>query len=397
MNREKLYYHDNHLTTFTATVFECRREEDGRYAIGLDRTAFYPEGGGQPSDVGFINDIPVLHVAKGEEYPVHYTESPLEPGSDVVCKVDWEHRFDYMQQHTGQHVLSGVFMKEGEWATLSVHQGEEYTSIEIDTAEISELELYQVEREANRIITENLPVETFWVDESELDQYPLRRPPKVSGTIRLVRIGDGADCVACGGVHTSTTGDIGLIIYLGQEKIRGRVRTLWKIGERAFRQIRQDREILGDLGVKYAVPSSELPARLESVDREIFEKEGEIRQLKEELLKGSLISLKNQIDESGILTAVVSTGDKKFLQNAAQALLEEEKCHFFVLVNELDGDLQWIIGAGEEGSFDFGRARNDILPLINGKGGGRGPIWQGKGEGPAVEAFLTALRKSYGE
>ncbi|MDC7224344.1 MAG: alanyl-tRNA editing protein [Spirochaetales bacterium] len=395
MTREKLYYHDNHLTTFTATVFECHEQEDGRYAVGLDRTAFYPEGGGQPSDRGFINDIPVLHVAKGQEYPVHYTESPLEPGTDVVCRVDWDRRFDYMQQHTGQHILSSVLLKEGDWNTVSVHQGEDYTSIEVDGAEISDLELYRVEREANRLIGSNLPIDTFWVKESEIDNYPLRRPPKVSGSIRLVQLGDNEDCVACGGVHTSSSGEVGLILYLGQEKIRGHVRTLWKIGERAFAQVRENQKILGSLGSKYAVPASELPRRLEGVDRDLFEKEGQIRQLKEELLTHRLRGLKDQIDESGILTAVVSTDDKKFLQTAALSLLEEKECRFLVLVNEREGDLQWLIATEEEQTFDFGRVRSDILPLIKGKGGGRGPIWQGKGEGRDLSAFFAALRDNY--
>ena len=258
LTREKLYYNDNHLTTFTATVFECRQEGD-RYAVGLDRTAFYPEGGGQPSDRGFIGNVPVLHVAKGKDYPVHYTTEPLEPGTDVVCKVDWDRRFDYMQQHTGQHLLSSVLMKRGNWATVSVHQGEEYVSIEVDGEEVPDEALYEVERETNRIIYSHLPVKTFWVEEENLSDYPLRRPPKVTGTIRLVQI-DGVDCVPCGGVHTSSTSEVGLVIYLGQEKIRGRVRTLWKAGERAFALIRENQSILTGLGVRYSVPPAD-PSR----------------------------------------------------------------------------------------------------------------------------------------
>ena len=391
MTREKLYYHDNRLTTFTATVYECEREGD-RYAVGLDRTAFYPEGGGQPADRGTINGIPVLHVAKGDEYPVHYLASPLEPGTDVVCRVDWEYRFDFMQQHTGQHILSSVFWKLGEWATVSVHQGDEYTSIELDEAELSEDDLFRVEREANRLIAANIPVETFWVEEEDLDKYPLRRPSKVSGHIRLVRIGR-EDCVPCGGVHTSRTGDVGLVSLLGQEKIRGRIRTLWKIGERAFDQMRENQKLLSGLGVRYSVPPAGLPERLDSLDRDIFEREGQIRQLQEELMAHRLDGLENQIDDKGILTAVVSTEDKKFLQAAATSLLEKENCRFVALVNQREGDLQWIIGADGDVAFDFTRVRNEVLPLIKGKGGGRGPIWQGKGEGLDAEAFLEALRK----
>ncbi|MBN2628540.1 MAG: alanyl-tRNA editing protein [Spirochaetales bacterium] len=391
MTREKLYYNDNHLTTFTATVFECRQEGD-RYAVGLDRTAFYPEGGGQPSDRGFIGNVPVLHVAKGKDYPVHYTTEPLEPGTDVVCKVDWDRRFDYMQQHTGQHLLSSVLMERGNWATVSVHQGEEYVSIEVDGEEVPDEALYEVERETNRIISSHLPVKTFWVEEENLSDYPLRRPPKVTGTIRLVQI-DGVDCVPCGGVHTSSTSEVGLVIYLGQEKIRGRVRTLWKAGERAFALIRENQTILTGLGVRYSVPPADLPGRLDQVDRDLYEKEGEIRQLKGELLDHRLTGLKKRIDSQGILTAVITTDDKKFLQTAALTLLEEENCRLLALVNDREGDLQWIIGSQD--ALDFGAVNSEILPLIKGKGGGRGPLWQGKGEGPGVEDFFKAFRKKF--
>ncbi len=394
MTREKLYYHDNHLTTFTATVCECRKEGD-RYAVGLDRTAFYPEGGGQPSDRGFIGKIPVLHVAKGEDYPIHYTPEPLEPGTDVICRVDWERRFDYMQQHTGQHLLSSVLMERGNWATVSVHQGEEYTSIEVEGEEISDEDLAEVERETNRLIASNLPVKTFWVEEGDLGNYPLRRPPKVTGTIRLVQIGR-VDCVPCGGVHTSTTAEVGLVFYLGREKIRGRVRTLWKIGERAFVQMRENQRILSGLGVRYSVPPADLEERLDGVDRELFDREGEIRQLKGELLTHRLSGLKDRIDDKGILTAVISTEDKKFLQTAAMALLEEENCRLVVLVNDRDGELQWVIGSQDENALDFGAVRSEMLPLIKGKGGGRSPLWQGRGEGNRVEEFFRVIREKYG-
>jgi alanyl-tRNA synthetase len=394
MTREILYYQDNHLTTFTSTVEECRKE-DGRYALVLDRTAFYPEGGGQPCDRGFLGDLPVLHVAKGENGPVHYTAAPIEPGTDIVCRVDGVHRFDYMQQHTGQHIISSVLLNEGDWATLSVHQGEEYTSIEVESSEISEENLHRVEREVNRIINRNIPVKTLWTSEQEIEKYPLRRPPKVTGEIRLVQI-DGVDCVPCGGIHTSTTGEVGLVLYLGQEKIRGHVRTLWKIGERAYYLAKINQQILSQLGSKYSVPSGELLERLELQDREIFAREGELLKAKEELLDFHLHNLRSQIDRKGILTATVQVNDKKFLQNAALMLLEEG-CSLLALVNRQGEDLQWIIGAAENSTFEFSQFKSNILPMINGKGGGRGPLWQGKGDSTKdLEGFFQALRDSCG-
>ena len=129
------------------------------------------------------------------------------------------------------------------------------------------------------------------------------------------------------------------------------------------------------------------------MDRDLYEKEGEIRQLKGELLDHRLTGLKKRIDSQGILTAVITTDDKKFLQTAALTLLEEENCRLLALVNDREGDLQWIIGSQD--ALDFGAVNSEILPLIKGKGGGRGPLWQGKGEGPGVEDFFKAFRKKF--
>lgn len=383
------------MITFTATVEDCRPEGE-RFAVELDRTAFYPEGGGQPGDRGVLGDASVVHTAKGEESPIHYIDSPLEPGTDVIGRVDWDRRFDYMQQHTGQHILSAVMLSGGDWPTLSVHQGEEYVSIELDAKEISDTELSRVEREANRVISSNFPVETLWTTAEEIGNYPLRRPPKVSGSIRLVQI-PGIDCVPCGGIHTSTTGEVGLVLYLGQEKIRGRVRTFWKIGERAFGHARLNQEILSALGARYSVPAEELPGRLEILERGLYETQGEVNRLKGEILEQRLEDLRKRIDREGVLTAVLDGEDKPFLRNAAQSLMDEGACRFLALVNRRGEELQWIIGAREDSGFDFSPFKAEVLPLIKGKGGGRGPLWQGKGEDPAgLEGFIKAFRESCG-
>lgn len=394
MTREKIYYQDNHITTFTATIFECEKEGD-RYAIGLDRTAFYPEGGGQPSDRGMIGKVPVLHVAKGDEFPIHYVGSPIEPGTDVICQVDWEHRFEYMQQHTGQHILSAILMKEGDWSTVSVHQGEETLTIEVEASDISDLELYSVEREANRVISQNIAIQTEWVRSEDLKKFTLRRPSKVKGEVRLVTIPQ-VDCVPCGGIHNSTTGDVGLILYVGQERVRSRVRTHWKVGERAFLQARENQLLLTQLGQKYAVPPRELPQRLEVFEKEIYKKEGTINQQKEELLTFYLKDLRQQIDSKGVLTATVEVKDKTFLQEAALSLLEKD-CSLLALINRQGEDLQWIVGIPSESSFDFDTFKQDMLPLIEGKGGGRSPLWQGKGRGNREDEFFRALRTNYKE
>src|SRR6056297_691685 len=202
---ELLCYESPYESSFTATVTEV--EPAGKeWAVQLDRTLFYPEGGGQPSDIGWINDIPVRHVVKQNGELWHYLDrAPSEV--KVQGKIDWDHRYDYMQQHTGQHILSAVMYRDFGYNTVAIHQGEETTTIEIDTDDIEEKTISAIEKKAMDIVSQNLPMDTNWVKDDEIDKYDLRRDPKVSGDIRLVAI-EGYDTVACGGVHTATTGEV---------------------------------------------------------------------------------------------------------------------------------------------------------------------------------------------
>ena len=206
---ELLFYDDPSRTDFEADVVEVTTYH-GRPALVLSRTAFYPEGGGQPADRGVIGDATVVDVAKsdGVVYHVVDVESPAHiAGTTVRGMVDTARRRDFMQQHTGQHILSACLLEVGGHNTVSVHQGDEYTTIEVSSEQVTEDEIAAVQRMANDAIEADLPVETIFVDESEIGNYPLRRPPKVSGTVRLVRIGQ-LDCVACGGVHLTRTGQV---------------------------------------------------------------------------------------------------------------------------------------------------------------------------------------------
>ena len=391
-----LYYEDPELCEFEATLVE-RRDRDGRPEVRLDRTAFYPEGGGQPADRGELAGVDVVHVRKedGEVYHVLGARLDAEAGATVPARVDAQHRRDYRQQHTGQHILSAALVRVGGYATVSVHQGSDVTTIEVDAEEIPPADLEAVERLANEAIEADLPVNAEWVSEETIDRFPLRRPPKVSGSIRVVEVGD-FDCVACGGVHTARTGEIRLVHAVGVETIRGHARIAWKIGDRALAHYRRTSDIANRLGSMLSAQPNEIVERVEKQEARIREADLENRRLHgrlHELVAKSLLTDAEPEHGRRIVTAGFDGESSGFLRGVTEQLVSTTgvgSC----LVNR-DGDrLHWTIGLAPGSGLAFDTVRDELLPLVDGKGGGKPPIWQGIGTRPeGAQAFLAAFRR----
>jgi alanyl-tRNA synthetase len=238
---KRLYYEDAYLTEFDAEVVE-RTEREGRPAVVLDRTAFYPESGGQPWDKGELGGAAVVEVHDLDGAILHVLDRPVE-GRRLHGRVDWPARFDHMQQHTGQHVLSQAFWEVLKGETRSFHLGPEVSTLEIGLASASDAGLDRVEDRANAIVWEDRAVKISFVPEERIDEVPLRRPPKKSGLLRVVEV-DGFDFSACGGTHVRRTGEIGLVRLGPAEKIRGNLRFDFLCGGRALRDYRsKDRTV----------------------------------------------------------------------------------------------------------------------------------------------------------
>ncbi|MBN2552851.1 MAG: alanyl-tRNA editing protein, partial [Spirochaetales bacterium] len=203
---EQLYYADPRLSSFEARVLAQEQEKD-RWAVILDRTAFYPEGGGQPPDQGQLNGIPVLDVQKQGERIRHFLPQPLEEGTIVRGTIDWPRRFEFMQQHTGQHIVSASLLQAAGHATISAYLGERYTAVEIDTDRIPDEQIEAAAALANRQVTRNLPVRIHWIRPEEAEGFNLRKPPPEVERLRIVQI-EGVDAAACAGIHVSTTGEV---------------------------------------------------------------------------------------------------------------------------------------------------------------------------------------------
>ena len=228
---EKLYYNDPMCFQFTAQVLSCHQEAD-RWAITLDRTAFYPEGGGQACDLGTLEDVSVLDVREREEAVVHYCAAPLELGQTVTGVVDAQRRLDLMQQHTGEHILSGIVCRRYGWHNVGFHVGETLMQIDFD-GPIPQEDLESLELEANRAVWENLPVRCWYPSREELPSVPYRTKKALPWPVRIVEV-PGYDLCACCGTHLPYTGQIGMIKILSCMKFHQGVRLELVCGKRAF-------------------------------------------------------------------------------------------------------------------------------------------------------------------
>lgn len=231
MQTRKLYYENSHLRKFRAQVLSCQPEKQG-YAVTLDATAFYPEGGGQAGDTGSLGGVRVLDTRERENAVVHLCQSPLEPGQTVEGQIDWKPRFARMQQHSGEHIVSGIINRRYGYHNTGFHMGAQVITIDFDGV-IPEAVLPEIEAEANGAVWANLPLRCWYPTREELPQVPYRTKRALPWPVRIVEI-PGYDCCACCGTHVSATGEIGLIKLLSAVNFRGGSRMEMACGSQAL-------------------------------------------------------------------------------------------------------------------------------------------------------------------
>ena len=252
---ERLYHRDCYLRDFHARILDT--SDDGR-RVYLDRTAFYPSSGGQPFDAGTLGGAKVIDVIDEEERIAHVLAAPV-PSPDVEGHIDWERRFDHMQQHTGQHLLSAVLEELFAIPTLSFHMGAEVSTIEVGAAAFHTRQIERAEERCAEIVSQAHPVVITFDQESE--DLGLRKASQRSGTLRVVSI-TGIDRSACGGTHVRSTAEIGLVLIRKLDKIRGNVRLEFVCGFRALRQARADFRTLIEISRHLSTPVEQTPAVL---------------------------------------------------------------------------------------------------------------------------------------
>jgi len=235
---EKIYYTSPYTTKWTASILSSF-ESNNRYYVELNKTAFYPEGGGQPSDIGTIAGHKVLDVTEKDHSVFHEIDKPLEVDIQVECEIDWNRRFDHMQQHTGQHLLSAILSDVFNIHTVSFHLGKDIASIDVNVPSIDDKALIEIEQAVNKAIYANKPLNTYYVSQDQLSTLSLRKMPELEDEqIRIVEI-HTLDTSACCGTHVRSTGELGIIKLLKTEKQRGHTRLFFKCGMRALKDYEQ--------------------------------------------------------------------------------------------------------------------------------------------------------------
>ncbi|WP_340034496.1 DHHA1 domain-containing protein [Paenibacillus sp. FSL E2-0202] len=365
----KLYYNSTYQTDWQTRVTETIEREDGLYVL-LEETAFYPHGGGQPCDLGAIQGIPVLDVISEEELVLHKLER-LPNEESVTCQIDWNRRFDHMQQHSGQHLLSAVCLEKHIFMTLSFHLGEDYCTIDIEVSELSADQLYSIEREVNRQIYLNHNILSYFVTGEEASQLKLVKQPKVTDNIRIVEIKD-VEYNACGGTHVSSTGEIGIIKLLKAEKIKGNTRIYFKCGYRALEEFNTSQQILGTLSSKFNTGKDEIIDRIEKWENEQKLLQAEIYLLKEKNDDYVVQELLNE-QAGKMIAQVFEDKSLKDLQSLANKLTS--KCDLPVL---LATSVENKVVFAQNGSTEIscGAFFKAHLGSYNGKGGGSDKLAQ---------------------
>lgn len=391
---EKLYYTDVTSKDFTARV-ELQQETPQGPAVCLDRTAFYPTSGGQQHDVGTINDIAVRDVWSDAEGRIwHLLEKPLD-ASSVRGSIDWEVRFDHMQQHSGQHLLSAAFMRLLKANTLSVHMGTAINTVDLDLPQLSWEEAFHVEEEVNRIIQENRRVTVHLVGEDALEDFNLRREPQVHGVIRIVQV-EGYDASPCGGTHTPFTGQIGLVKLTAIERYKGGVRVTFLCGMRALRDYRHKLQILQRLSLQLSAGSDDFAdavAKLQEEIRMLRRSQQQSQQMIAEIEAQQLWQTTPVHNGARRVVKYCETRSFSEIQSLARQLRELPLTVAFLMVTEGD-NLRLICTRSDDlEKVDAGACMRAATKELGGRGGGTPITAQGGVPLGAPEAALEVLNK----
>jgi alanyl-tRNA synthetase len=377
---EKLYYQDANCLEFTARV-TGRREVDGRPAVILDRTCFYPTGGGQPHDTGWLNGVEVLDVTLDEASGdvLHVLARPL-PADSVEGQIDAGRRLDHRQQHTGQHILSEAFVRRLRAATVSFHLGDEVSTIDVDKAPIPAEDLLAVEDLANAIVFENRPVIARFVTREELPAIPLRKPPTVAGPIRVVEVA-GFDWSACGGTHCDATGQVGIIRIVGAERRGSDTRVTFLCGRRALADYRRKDAVLTQLANQLTTGYAALPEVVQKMDESLRAAQRELQKAGEAMAALEAEALLSRAEPAGAYRLVLrSFDDRDFLavKQLASRLLNE--AGVVALLGWKGPDKgQVLFGRSSDVDLDMVGLLRTVGKVVGGGGGGRPDLAQGGG------------------
>ena len=364
MKTQRLYWDDPYLQTWQSTVLARRADAT---ELALDHTAFYPEGGGQPADAGSINGVAVLDVQSDGDLIWHTLATPLLEDA-VHCELNWERRFDHMQQHHGQHLLSAAFAHVCDATTTAFHLGRESTTIDLDQTTLTEDQIIAVEEWVNQVIWADLPVLVRFVEPAELATLPLRKPPRLSGTLRVVTV-EQVDYSACGGTHPHSTGAVGLLHIRRIEKRGAETRVEFLCGARALRDYRTKNAILGRIAQSFSVAVDATEAAIERLrDAETEARKG-WEQAQKQLLgfeAATLLTEAPLVAQRPLICRAWDDRSADQLRQLAKHLVDQQA---LVLLGSLGPKAQ-LVFAGDHPQLDCGALLRQTTAAFAGRGGG---------------------------
>jgi alanyl-tRNA synthetase len=398
MNTNRLYYLDPYRITFDAQVVEVL-DVNGSPAVALDRSAFYPTGGGQPCDTGTLNGIRVVDVIEREQdgAPLHVLspERPEQipgPGSRVRGEIDWQRRFDHMQQHSGQHLLSQAFVHTIGAETVGFHLSSDYSTIDLNSNALNEGDIARAESLTNQIVFEDRPVLARFYQPEDAAGLPLRKRPPAKESIRVVHV-EGFDWSACGGTHVTRTGQIGLVKIIRDERRGPETRITFLCGERALRHYHMLNTLIRDLALGLTTGVEELPQAVERLQAEARALRKERDQVRDLLLAheaAALAAAGEVIGPVRLVHHVFEDRDVQELRRLASRTVEEPGR---VALFGLRGTkAQLVFARSADLGYDMRSLLRDACRLVGGGGGGSPDMAQGGGpqEGRVDEALAYA-------
>lgn len=368
---KKLYLEDSYTVSFQATVLSCQTLDDGRVAAILDQTHFYPESGGQLADRGVIEDVDVVDVWEDDSEIVYHGLAAELPPGPVRCRADWDRRFDHMQQHTGQHVLSRAFIEIAGLETVSFHMGADGCTIDIVGGELTDGAMNEAEALANAVIWQDRDVVVKTVSPSELEDAALRKKLPVGvAEVRLVEI-DGFDVIGCCGTHVRRTGELGAIKVLKHEKVKNAYRVSFKVGRRAFQDFCDKHDIVKTLANRFTTSA-------EGLDDKVAKLQAEAQRYRKDLKK--LSKKLAEFEAESLLAAAEAHGDRKLI---ARVFKDCDDDYLRALSSELKSTKGTINIMGSAGGTVVCNASKDIpidfsntvvkyAESLGGSGGGKG-------------------------
>jgi alanyl-tRNA synthetase len=404
---DRLYYHDSRLLEFDARVISLSERDDGQIAVTLDRTAFYPTGGGQPTDTGTLGDARVVDCIDAEDDGVlHVIQGPTpEVGDNVHGKIDWLRRLDHLQQHTGQHILSAAFVQLFDAPTRSFRVLEHECEIDVALGDPTDERIEQAVDLANQIIWESRSIQIRQVTSEEATALPLRKEPAREGELRIIEIA-GFDLTPCGGTHAMSTGEVGVIAVRSWERAKGLARIQFVAGVRALADYRKANHAAREVAALFSAGREDSPALVVKIiedNKKLTRRVGELEEVAsrveaEDLVKqasegepGSSSTVREGSINEGQAVLIAKVFDDRnadSLKHLALALIAHP--HTIALLGSRDGaTARMVFARSSDATGDMNALMRDACKMIDGRGGGKPDMAQGGGKN--VEKLPAAI------